>query len=206
MLSSQAVLKILALGFVFNGKRSYLRDPWNVLDLCIVLVSLVSLLGDPHLKPLRVLRALRPLRLVARFSGMRVAIELLLKAMPRVMDVFVVFLLFGLAEEPGLARAWVRLVRAAAARGQPCCTRCLPWAFRSPAGAGPELGVGVQLETHPHKGAEVEAEAEAGPPAAGPGGAADETVEETQDTSICAGAGSDSPTGTPLTAQGAAAL
>ena len=50
--------------------------------------------GNPAFRVLRVLRVLRPLRLVARFSGMRLAIGLLLKALPRVVDVFVVFLLF----------------------------------------------------------------------------------------------------------------
>ena len=25
----EALLKIIALGFLFNGKRSYLRDSWN---------------------------------------------------------------------------------------------------------------------------------------------------------------------------------
>ena len=43
---------------------------------------------------LRVLRVLRPLRLMSRSSGMRTAIGMLLKAMPRVLDVVVVFLLF----------------------------------------------------------------------------------------------------------------
>ena len=63
--------KILAYGFLFNGKHSYLRVAWNVLDFIIVLSALVSL--NPNtgkdlkvLKTLRILRVLRPLRMVSR--------------------------------------------------------------------------------------------------------------------------------------------
>ena len=88
--------QVLALGFVCNGKRSYLRDAWNILDFCIVLVSLVMLLGIPQLKPLRVLRALRPLRLVSRNPGMKLVVNSLLRAMPGVANVMSVQMLFML--------------------------------------------------------------------------------------------------------------
>ena len=35
--------KIIVFGFLFNGKDSYLRLAWNILDFIIVLVALVSL-------------------------------------------------------------------------------------------------------------------------------------------------------------------
>lgn len=73
----EAVLKIIALGFIINGRRSYLRDSWNVLDFLIVVLSVVSLSLDANLsfiKVLRVARILRPLRLIQRAQGLKIAI------------------------------------------------------------------------------------------------------------------------------------
>ena len=43
----ECVIKIIVSGFINNGRRSYMRDGWNLLDFFIVLVSIVSLaLGD----------------------------------------------------------------------------------------------------------------------------------------------------------------
>ena len=92
---SELVAKVIAYGLAFTP-HAYLKDGWNRLDFFIVGASIMSMLGDssPAFRVLRVLRVLRPLRLISRFSGMRLAIQLLLKAMPRVGDVFVVYLLF----------------------------------------------------------------------------------------------------------------
>ena len=38
----EALVKVLALGFVLPEGSAYLRDPWNVLDFAIVAVSLVA--------------------------------------------------------------------------------------------------------------------------------------------------------------------
>ena len=78
----ECALKIVALGFVCNGRRSYLRDAWNILDFGIVLVTLVTLVGAEALKPLRILRALRPLRLISRAPGMRLIVTSLVKGAP----------------------------------------------------------------------------------------------------------------------------
>ena len=92
----ECTLKIIALGFVCNGPRSYLRDAWNILDFCIVLVSLVMLTGIDAVKPLRILRALRPLRLVSRSPGMRLMVTSLVKSMPAVTNTLGVVLAFML--------------------------------------------------------------------------------------------------------------
>lgn len=63
----EAILKIVSVGFVLNGRKSYLRDGWNVLDFFIVGFSVISLTMDAELqfiKVLRVARILRPLRLI----------------------------------------------------------------------------------------------------------------------------------------------
>jgi hypothetical protein len=39
----EMLLKIIAKGLCANGEDSYLRQPWNILDFIIVLVSLISL-------------------------------------------------------------------------------------------------------------------------------------------------------------------
>ena len=41
--TTEALLKIITLGFVFNGRHSYLRNTWNILDFIIVIFALVSL-------------------------------------------------------------------------------------------------------------------------------------------------------------------
>ena len=73
----EALLKIVALGFIFNGPKSYLFDAWNVLDFMIVAFSVLSLSIDTdlsYIKVLRVARILRPLRLIQHSEGLRVAI------------------------------------------------------------------------------------------------------------------------------------
>ena len=65
----EAMLKIIAFGFVLNGKNSYMKSGWNVLDFIIVLSALISLVFNTDLeffKALRILRVLRPLRLIKR--------------------------------------------------------------------------------------------------------------------------------------------
>lgn len=35
----EAVMKIMVVGLIFNGPGSYLRSPWNVLDLAVVVIG-----------------------------------------------------------------------------------------------------------------------------------------------------------------------
>ena len=65
-------LKITALG-LFAIKGSYLRDPWNIMDAAIVLIPVISAILNSNIgffKALRTVRALRPLRVIARSEGM----------------------------------------------------------------------------------------------------------------------------------------
>jgi uncharacterized membrane protein len=75
--------KIIVYGFVFNGKQSYLRVSWNILDFMIVSSALVSL--NPNmgknlkvLKTLRILRVLRPLRMISKNKGLKISITALI--------------------------------------------------------------------------------------------------------------------------------
>ncbi|XP_038635070.1 sodium channel protein type 2 subunit alpha-like isoform X3 [Scyliorhinus canicula] len=94
----EMLLKWLAYGF-----KTYFTNAWCWLDFLIVDVSLISLtakiLGYDELGPiksLRTLRALRPLRALSRFEGMRVVINALVGAIPSIMNVLLVCLIFWL--------------------------------------------------------------------------------------------------------------
>uniref|UniRef100_A0A8C8SWL3 Sodium channel protein n=1 Tax=Pelusios castaneus TaxID=367368 RepID=A0A8C8SWL3_9SAUR len=96
------VLEML-LKWVAYGFKVYFTNAWCWLDFLIVDVSLISLtanwLGYSELgaiKSLRTLRALRPLRALSRFEGMRVVVNALLGAIPSIMNVLLVCLIFWL--------------------------------------------------------------------------------------------------------------
>uniref|UniRef100_A0A8C6XNJ8 Sodium channel protein n=1 Tax=Naja naja TaxID=35670 RepID=A0A8C6XNJ8_NAJNA len=96
------ILEML-LKWVAYGFKVYFTNAWCWLDFLIVDVSLISLtanwLGYSELgaiKSLRTLRALRPLRALSRFEGMRVVVNALLGAIPSIMNVLLVCLIFWL--------------------------------------------------------------------------------------------------------------
>uniref|UniRef100_A0A3P8WIY0 Sodium channel protein n=1 Tax=Cynoglossus semilaevis TaxID=244447 RepID=A0A3P8WIY0_CYNSE len=94
----EMILKWLAYGF-----KKYFTNYWCWLDFLIVDVSLVSLTANAlgysdlaAIKSLRTLRALRPLRALSRFDGMRVVVNALIGAIPSIMNVLLVCLIFWL--------------------------------------------------------------------------------------------------------------
>ncbi|NP_001361657.1 sodium channel, voltage gated, type VIII alpha subunit isoform 1 [Xenopus tropicalis] len=94
----EMLLKWLAYGFV-----KFFTNAWCWLDFLIVDVSLVSLIANAlgyselgAIKSLRTLRALRPLRALSRFEGMRVVVNALVGAIPSIMNVLLVCLIFWL--------------------------------------------------------------------------------------------------------------
>ncbi|XP_067326192.1 sodium channel protein type 4 subunit alpha [Anolis sagrei] len=93
----------MLLKWVAYGFKVYFTNAWCWLDFLIVDVSLISLtanwMGYSELGPiksLRTLRALRPLRALSRFEGMRVVVNALLGAIPSIMNVLLVCLIFWL--------------------------------------------------------------------------------------------------------------
>ncbi|TSM68849.1 Sodium channel protein type 2 subunit alpha [Bagarius yarrelli] len=94
----EMLLKWLAYGFA-----KYFTNAWCWLDFLIVGVSLVSLVASAlnyseltAIKSLRTLRALRPLRALSRFEGMRVVVNALFGAIPSIVNVLLVCLIFWL--------------------------------------------------------------------------------------------------------------
>jgi hypothetical protein len=93
----EAILKIIANGFLFSGKNSYIRNPWNIIDFTIVCFSIVSFSISSDLrvfKVLRLLRLLRPLRVISRNQGLKVAVQALLMAIPNIGNVLIISGLF----------------------------------------------------------------------------------------------------------------
>ena len=87
-------LKIVAFGLVAH-ENAYLRNPWNVLDACVVTSSILVLaISSKEAEFLRVLRSMRPLRVVSRSGGMKVVVGALLHSIPPMGNVLLVCLLF----------------------------------------------------------------------------------------------------------------
>ncbi|XP_026635025.1 sodium channel protein type 10 subunit alpha isoform X2 [Microtus ochrogaster] len=96
------VLEML-LKWVAYGFKRYFTNAWCWLDFLIVNISLTSLIAKilkysdvASIKALRTLRALRPLRALSRFEGMRVVVDALVGAIPSIMNVLLVCLIFWL--------------------------------------------------------------------------------------------------------------
>ena len=94
------LVKVIPMGFVMIP-GSYLRNAWNKLDFFILITSVMSIfMNDPRLvivKSFRLLRTLRPLRMVRRFKGMQLVVTSLIKSLPAVINVvFFGLFLFGI--------------------------------------------------------------------------------------------------------------
>ena len=101
----EAVVKIIAMGFVFH-KYAYLREAWNVLDLFFVVISIIGFLNiEGSLDSLKVVRTFRKLRILRSFNNhpaIKVQIGALRLSIPSIMRVFffiififTVFAIFG---------------------------------------------------------------------------------------------------------------
>ena len=101
----EMLFKILVQGFYFCP-QGYLKDPWNMLDLVVVVVGWLTndclvvipfgAEGVSALRTLRVLRVLRPLRVVQRMPGMRLVVMVLFECTPVFINIcFVVFFFFA---------------------------------------------------------------------------------------------------------------
>jgi len=90
-------VKVVAMGLAMDG-GSYLRESWNQLDFFIVMSSIVdmSLSGSDEgsgmgfVKILRLLRVLRPLRMIARNPDLKLMVSALLESVGHILNVLVV--------------------------------------------------------------------------------------------------------------------
>ena len=97
----ECAIKIIAQGFYF-GKKTYLKDPWNILDFIIVMFSIITWVLEAvmdgadmsFIRGFRALRALRPLRVVSKNEGIKTVVNSLLESIPALLNVLLIVLLF----------------------------------------------------------------------------------------------------------------
>jgi len=99
LFSLEVMIKVIAAGFVIN-KGSYLRNYWNVLDFIIVTFVMIDLsvqsLNFSVIKGFRVLRMLRPLRLISHNVNMKIVVTALLDSITSIFNIFIVIMLIWL--------------------------------------------------------------------------------------------------------------
>ncbi|XP_006890709.1 PREDICTED: sodium channel protein type 11 subunit alpha [Elephantulus edwardii] len=89
----------MGLKWVAFGFKVYFTSVWCWLDFLIVIVSvtsLVNLQNSTIFKSFRILRAFRPLRALSQFEGMKVVVSALIGAIPAIVNVLLVCLIFWL--------------------------------------------------------------------------------------------------------------
>uniref|UniRef100_F6QCF9 Sodium channel protein n=1 Tax=Ciona intestinalis TaxID=7719 RepID=F6QCF9_CIOIN len=91
----------MLLKWVGYGFKKYFTNAWCWLDFFIVGVSIIGLVAEAlgmdkisSIRSLRTLRALRPLRAMSRFEGMKVVVNALIGAIPSIVNVLLVCLIF----------------------------------------------------------------------------------------------------------------
>merc|ERR1719331_760838 len=106
---TEMIMKQIAYGLFF-GKKAYWRQSWNILDGGVASVSVIDVMDSLQLLPLegdvsflrtlRLVRALRPLRVISRNPNLKVVVNTLFKSVPELLNLVIVvalcFLIFGL--------------------------------------------------------------------------------------------------------------
>lgn len=94
----EATSKIIVFGFYLCGSTSYIRSGWNILDFSVVLVAIFSLsvtsVNVSFIKILRLLKILRPLRIISRNPGLKISLRALAIAIPGILNVCIISLIF----------------------------------------------------------------------------------------------------------------
>lgn len=95
MFGLEAVLKCIAFGFVMHP-NAYLRNGWNVLDFVVVIASVTDLSLDLEavsvLRIFRLIRVLRPLRVIQRNPGLRRVVNALVLSFNALRDILLVLI------------------------------------------------------------------------------------------------------------------
>jgi len=95
----ELLIKVVAYGLIFNGKTSYLKDGWSQIDFIIVLASISSMAFENYdqlsfLKVFRMVRILKPLRMISRIRGLQLAIMSLIKSIPDIVNLLLIVMFF----------------------------------------------------------------------------------------------------------------
>ena len=103
----ECTINIILFGLICNGRHSYARDSWNVMDIVIVIFSIFTIVlqgqgGDDLsiLKVFRMLRVLRPLRFLKRNLGLKIQVVSLMNAIPGIANLMLIsnliLMIFGI--------------------------------------------------------------------------------------------------------------
>ena len=96
----EAICKIVSYGFII-GPQTYLKSSWNKLDFFIVCMSIFDmLLSSINLSIIKLLRTLRPLRILTRNENMRIMVNSLIESLIGIFNVLIIclciFLMFAI--------------------------------------------------------------------------------------------------------------
>uniref|UniRef100_A0A673XWW8 Sodium channel protein n=1 Tax=Salmo trutta TaxID=8032 RepID=A0A673XWW8_SALTR len=99
----ESLIKILARGFCV-GKFTFLRDPWNWLDFCVIVMAYVTeFVKLGNVSALRTFRVLRALKTISVIPGLKTIVGALIQSVKKLSDVMIltvfclsVFALVGL--------------------------------------------------------------------------------------------------------------
>ena len=90
----ECVMKIIATGFVI-GSNTYLRDGWNVIDFCVVLVGWFGYINSSrNISIVRTIRILRPLRTINTIPEMKILTISIIKSLPLLFNIFLLLIAF----------------------------------------------------------------------------------------------------------------
>ena len=95
----EMVIKIIAQGFYFCGKDSYLRDPWNVNDFVIVVTLVFDIFFGSQVGVLslfKMLRTLRPLKIITKNEGLKIAVSSLGRSLGDIGNALIISFFFFL--------------------------------------------------------------------------------------------------------------
>ena len=99
----EALVKIIGWGFIATP-TAYIKDLWNILDFVIVISALAGFVmpagvNISAVKSLRILRILRPLKIIAKNQSLKIALTSLINSIPKIfnLQVIVFFFMFLLA-------------------------------------------------------------------------------------------------------------
>ena len=104
-----ALFQAIATGLLY-GETAYFKSGWNIMDGTLVIISLVDtvmvvMLGSKSkifgiLRVFRLVRALRPLRVINRAPGLKLVVQTLLSSLKPIGNIVLIcctfFIIFGI--------------------------------------------------------------------------------------------------------------
>ena len=112
----ELLIRIIAVGAIWNGKQSYLLNGWRLVDAIVILMSTAIFLRyiiEDQQSPidfsiLQVLRGIRIIRIIMRNEGMKAALLSIIRAFPNIIRLilvcsifFIIFAIFGIQFKRG---------------------------------------------------------------------------------------------------------